>query len=315
MSTLVLIDGPNLLNDVDRYLTPAVKPEPNALRQYFLRWFDIDRLVHDTIGQTIPDYRLNGLGVVVFHSEKPLGRSSVRIAQPEADRFWGRQASGPGTSTVLVTVPGTQAEKTINCPHCSKEHVAEVKSEKGVDTSMVTYLYEALDQWDRAVLFTNDADFVPPVQALRRRGKRVFVAAAETEAVGALRRACQTFFPISGAFLERDYFMFRMLEAGGLVDQTFAAVEKRYGTVDVRFTTDGDSCPMFLLPTPDENLENALAGPMNAQGANVTWFPSTKGREGRILSGRHQLFGQAVIRHRGQFTDAAWLARWSDDPR
>jgi hypothetical protein len=37
VSTLVLIDGPNLLNDVDRYLTPAVKPEPNALRSYFVR--------------------------------------------------------------------------------------------------------------------------------------------------------------------------------------------------------------------------------------------------------------------------------------
>jgi hypothetical protein len=312
VSTLVLIDGPNLFNDVDRYLSKAAKPENNVLRTYFTNWFDIDRLVQATIGDFIPGFRLGGLGVVIFHSEKTIGRSSVRIVPPESDQFWGRQGGLPGMSTVLVTVPGVQQEKTTKCPHCKEELSTELRSEKGVDTSMVTYLYEAADQWEEVFLFTNDADFVPPVQALRRRGKRVFVAAFETTSASALRRACQSFFPIPANFLDDDYALFRLLEPNGTFDQALGIVQARYPGTHV-FSTDGGACPMYLLQNEDGNIENALVNCLGAHASRVQWLSSTKGREGRIFYRNNAQLGEAVRRHRDSFAGAHWQTIWRDD--
>lgn len=100
---------------------------------------------------------------------------------------------------------------------------------------MVTYLYEAVEQWDKAVLFTNDADFVPPILALRRRGKRVFVAAVDTIATGALKRASQTFFAIKPEFLSFDFKLFEFLQPGGAFDEAI-----RQGQVDLQYSARVD---------------------------------------------------------------------------
>jgi len=312
VSTLVLIDGPNLFNDVDRVLEKSTDPADTLRRAYFTNWFDVDRVVEATISQHVPDYRLLGLGVVIFHSDKALGRSAARLLQPATDTFWGRQSSAPGVSTILVSVPGQQPDKTTTCPHCEKEVPVEPRGEKGVDTSMVTYLYEALEQWTQAILFTNDADFVPPITALRRRGKRVFVASLPTPKVSALRRVSQSFFPIDAGLIERDFAAFRMLQPGGAFDRAFEAAAARYPGEVVQFSNDGPSCPMFLLKTRHPELEATLVGALNIAADQVAWFDSSRGREGRVFyPERHQL-GTALQRHRDAFAGAKWLERWRD---
>lgn len=75
------------------------------------------------------------------------------------------------------------------CPHCRNTLRRTV--EKGVDTSVVTDLITmSLDGLhDRAVLVTADADFVPAVEYLQRRGKKVTHLYFKT--LGSdLRKAC-----------------------------------------------------------------------------------------------------------------------------
>lgn len=76
-----------------------------------------------------------------------------------------------------------------DCPHCTTQLHRMV--EKGVDTSVVTDLITMSldDLHDRAVLVTADADFVPAVEYLQRRGKKVTHLYFKT--LGAdLRKAC-----------------------------------------------------------------------------------------------------------------------------
>jgi uncharacterized LabA/DUF88 family protein len=308
MSTLVLIDGPNIFNDVDRWFAGSSAPHDSIRREYFRDWFDLDRLVYAAIEQGgVEDFRNTGLGAVIFHSAKAVGRSSVRLSGEDADRFWGRQASVPGMSTVLVTVPGEQPERSQGtCSKCGDAVVVTSTVEKGVDTSMVTYLYEAVDQWEQAVLVTNDADFVPPVQALRRRGKSVFVVAVDAEGAGALKRACQTFFPVPPS-----------LRPGGALDRALDLVEKRNGKPsleNIHISADGRT-PFVELPVADGNVENIFSGEIREYGA-IVWSPihTRRGglnRVGHILDEpRATNFGVAAERHLDAFKGARWLERW-----
>ncbi len=277
-----------------------------------MKWFDLDRLVQATVSQrNVEDYGVHGLGIVLFHSDKAVGRGKVRLAQTELDDFWGRQAEGEGTSTVLVTVPGHQPEKAVGvCENCKKPVQTEARGEKGVDTSMVTYLYEASGQWERAILFTNDADFVPPILALRRRGKRVYVASIDTPGASALKRACQTFFPISEKFLRLDYELFKMVRPGGQLDAALHAARNTFGK-DAWVSCDGTACPVIRFEGEDGSCENAI-GDAFGDRASVTWISTNKVREGRILYNSGFRLGAPILRHRGQFQGAEWVELWRD---
>ena len=317
MSTLVLIDGPNLFNDVDRWFAASVAPHDAIRRQYFRDWFDIDRLVSATIErQGFQKYATEGLGVVVFHSDKPVGRSSVRLVQPEADTFWGRQAQGRGISTVQVTVPGYQPERSDGvCPTCSTSVSLELKTEKGLDTSMVTYLFEAAEQWQEAVLFTNDADFVPPILALRRRGKRVFVAAVDTAGTGALKRACQTFLPIPADFLAHDIALFNFLQPGSKLDEVLAKFQRDVPEeIRLQFkgvTASGPS-PLLWLHNGNGYIENFFTENLGGESV-VRWQPAQKqGAFGVLMPAKTGSFGAAVQRRLNLFAGAEWFKLWQD---
>jgi len=77
--------------------------------------------------------------------------------------------------------------------------------EKGMDTSIIVYLFETMDQWSSAVLFTNDTDFVPAVWSLRRKGKRVFCVASHIERSSPLVQSCQHFIEWNEEFLRADF--------------------------------------------------------------------------------------------------------------
>jgi hypothetical protein len=168
MGMLVVVDGPNLFNDVCRCLAPSgTAPEAKALVLEYLRdYFDVDRLVDATLSTCGVGVDPQGdLGTVIFHSQKALGDDPIRIAGTKAiTAFWNRQGSAPNTSSMLVDVPGAKQGKEV-----------------GVDTMLVVHLFETVDRWDTATVFTNDSDVVPAVWALRRKGKIVLTASPASE--------------------------------------------------------------------------------------------------------------------------------------
>lgn len=207
---LVVVDGPNVFNSVAAKL--AGISDDLTLRSYLLDWLDLDRLVLATIGvDADPE-----LGVVIFHSRKGLGRGPSRI---DADRFWGRQGANRNSSCMLVDIPGHQIETyPFQCSKCGEDNTASTQSEKGLDTSIATYLLETSGRYNSVCIFSKDVDFVPPVLSLRRHGKRVFCAVDEDGPTTALVRACQSHFSLNVPFALSDFALFRCFSTGGTLD-------------------------------------------------------------------------------------------------
>jgi len=80
-------------------------------------------------------------------------------------------------------------KEITHCPHCSKELIRTV--EKGVDTSIAIELFHfALDNvYDKAVLISNDEDFVPAIEYIQRRGNHIIHAGFKNQAF-AVKKAC-----------------------------------------------------------------------------------------------------------------------------
>ena len=80
--------------------------------------------------------------------------------------------------------------KEINhCPYCNKELIRTV--EKGVDTSIAIELFHfALDNvYDKAILISNDEDFVPAIEYIQRRGNVIIHASFKNQGF-AVKKAC-----------------------------------------------------------------------------------------------------------------------------
>jgi uncharacterized LabA/DUF88 family protein len=80
-------------------------------------------------------------------------------------------------------------KEITRCPHCSKELIRTV--EKGVDTSIAIELFHyALDHvYDKAVLISNDEDFVPAIEYIQRRGNQIIHAGFKNQGF-AVKKAC-----------------------------------------------------------------------------------------------------------------------------
>lgn len=75
------------------------------------------------------------------------------------------------------------------CPHCSKKLTRTV--EKGVDTSIAIELfhYALENRYDKAVLISNDEDFVPAIEFIQRRGNHIIHAGFKNQGL-AVKSAC-----------------------------------------------------------------------------------------------------------------------------
>jgi hypothetical protein len=211
---IIVVDGPNLYNVVGARLDGAATA--GRLKAYFSAWFDLDRLILATVGASYDP----SLGIVTFHSKRALGRGAYHLDVKETDLFWGRQGSNPNSSCVLVDIPGEQQETyAFKCDNCNHQQQQRSSSEKGVDTTITTYLLETSGRWQSVCIVSKDVDFVPPVLALRRHGKRVFCAVEESASVSALVRACQSSFPIDVGFLACDFALHEFLAPTGALDR------------------------------------------------------------------------------------------------
>lgn len=211
---LIVVDGPNLFNTVGHRLQRDGSKE--QLLSYLCTWFDLDRLILATVEAS----ENPALGIVIFHSRRALGTGSYRLDQQTQDSFWGRQGAAPNTSCIVVDIPGEQNETyEFDCKHCGKANTTTTKSEKGVDTTITTYLLETAPRWESVCIFSRDVDFVPPVLSLRRLGKKAFCAVDDVASASALVRACQSAFALDIDFLHHDFALNRFFAPGGDLDR------------------------------------------------------------------------------------------------
>jgi len=117
----------------------------------------------------------------------------------------------PGITTREVGIKGQQNEtftafcpdcgnNEIKCPKCDRSIEGTLTSEKGVDASIISYLFDTIESWDLAYVFSNDGDFAPAVIALRRKGKMVFGVGIIKSAASILTSECYQFIDLEEIF-------------------------------------------------------------------------------------------------------------------
>jgi hypothetical protein len=290
MSRLVLVDGSNMVNAAGRWLASIRPGDSSDLVQRYLRdWFDVDRFVSATIADEIDP--LHDLGIVVFHTMNRLGPESCAWTIAGRDQlmpFWSRQGSNPSCSTMHVEVPG--------------------QMEKGLDMSMAVYLFETLERWQAAFLFTDDADFVPAVWSLRRHGKRVYCAALDTSEPRPLVLACQHFYPWDVVFLFADLVLFEELQPGGGLDRFLAHENVLPKQLSLRW----DGGALLLLPEDEHNLtgyDELLTKMMGSECFRAVQHGNSL-RVEPFMGGRSLetavLVGEGLRRHADVLSKAAW---------
>jgi hypothetical protein len=280
---IIVVDGPNLYNVVGARLDGAAPA--GRLKAYLAAWFDLDRLILATVGASHDP----ALGIVTFHSKRALGRGTYHLDPKETDLFWGRQGSNPNSSCELVDIPSEQQETyAFECKKCGHPQQQRSGSEKGVDTSITTYLLETAGRWQSVCIVSKDVDFVPPVRALRRHGKQVYCAVEESAPVSALVRSCQSSFPINVAFLACDFALHEFLAPEGALDR-LALVLANEATIKFAYIvclrTTASSCAMIDISSFRYSMPEAMqksyvcAASLNlncvAYPAWIGWFNGT----------------------------------------
>ena len=203
----MFVDLPNFYSSL---LRSGIDEDRKFLRDYFLYWMDFDRLAGAIAGAFS--------GIWVFYSGERFGPSGERIEGEYLRAYVGRINALQGVTARDANIPGAQREPyRIECPKCGEETDAERKSEKGVDASLVVHLFDTMDSWDIAYLLSGDADFVPAVASLRRRGKIVVGAGFESVAP-ALVRECYHYVYLDAAFVREDVAAYTLFREGGLVE-------------------------------------------------------------------------------------------------
>lgn len=314
---LVLVDGPNLFGSVGRHLEKSLPQTAHTrIGEYLSGWFDIDRLVRQTLLRANPNEPESTLGTVIVHSNRQLGKDTFKLeAGAAVSAFWGRQAALPNTSSLVVDVPGDQQEQyPFKCDGCGTENRAKSSGEKGVDSTMIVYMFETSHQWQSVCLFSRDADFVPAVWALRRRGKRVLVAAEPQDSMTGLGRASQSFLTLALDYVLEDFGSFELLRKDGILDQWFAEVEFSGHPAGVilsgydHFVVSSKSWVSFGRVT--QLRDRAAAMPNRGYLSNFQVTKTGRQDQSAIASFR---FHSTVPMHR-IWADPAWLSRLVSDP-
>jgi uncharacterized LabA/DUF88 family protein len=190
--TALFIDLPNFYS---RLLKSGIA-EPRFLRDYFLYWLDFDLLA-----EALTD---SFSGIWVFYSGERIGPSDERVEGDYLRKYIDRINALRGVTAQNVNIPGEQREHlTVECKNCGQEQAVEWRSEKGIDASLTVHLFDTMEAWDVAYLLSGDADFVPAVASLRRRGK-IVIGAGFRDCSSALVRECFDYIDLSEAFLVKD---------------------------------------------------------------------------------------------------------------
>ena len=185
---LLFIDYWNLQLTMNEKLRGVSNPDP----RFKFDWHKLPQWLIKETSDVLGEDRGNYVGTRIYASYNPLS--------PGSSKFKG------WASTWLDRQPGIQVnlrERRIKnppkcpscyqqvgeCPHCKGRMVGS--EEKGVDTLIATEMIRLAweDTYDVAVLVTLDADFIPAVEFLDQKGKKVIQGGFPPKGQG-LAKAC-----------------------------------------------------------------------------------------------------------------------------
>jgi uncharacterized LabA/DUF88 family protein len=120
--------------------------------------------------------------------------SSRAISQ---QRFFSRLR----TSGVKLTL-GTLVERSEKCDICG--NVRHFLTEKGVDIQIAISMMRAAveDKCDVLYLLSRDADFIPAVEFVKSKSKRVFLVAPKGSKYGRLAKVCDVAIPVDQSIID-----------------------------------------------------------------------------------------------------------------
>jgi uncharacterized LabA/DUF88 family protein len=247
----LFVDLPNFYS----HLLESGLDEPRTLRDYFLDWFDFDRLARSLIRQ-------GPIPVWVFYSGQKFGPRENRIQGKHLQAFIKRIDALTGITTFDANIEGQQREAAkYQCAQCGHEGTGEWLSEKGIDASLTVHLFDTMDTWDTAYLLSGDADFVPVVRSLRRRGKIVVGAGFESRS-SALVRECYDYVDLPDRFLEQDITAYCIFKSDGLLHHWFNDdVESRRPGTPITLGVNWHMRTSFLDPA--SNIGFTAQGPID----------------------------------------------------
>lgn len=249
MQTL-FVDLPNFYSSLLR----SKVENPKLLMDYFLHWLDFDRLAGKLTGEFA--------SVWIFYGKR-FGPRTERVHEKILENYISRINSLQGVTAWDVDIRGTQREHSFyTCEKCSHHGRAEVASEKGVDASLIVRLFDTMDSWKVAYLLSGDADFVPAVEALRRRGKNVTGAGFPKATAPALIRECYNYLDLYELFIKEDFIAYQMFRdegiiwqwlnseikaSGGSFDPITLSFSWQFGYNNSSFSGHGRSCAVYLM--------------------------------------------------------------------
>lgn len=192
--------------------------DPQTIREFFLHWVDFDLLAkYLTSSQD---------DIWVFYSGEKFGPKTARVDGQYLKEFITRINSLKGVTARDVNIPGEQRETyNAECPHCHNFFDAQSVSEKGVDASLTVHLFDTIDSWDRAYILSGDADYVPAVTSLRRRGK-IVIGVGFSNASAALVRECYEYIDIT-EFMKRQMALFYIFKKEGIAEKWLTSIPKK----------------------------------------------------------------------------------------
>ena len=131
----------------------------------------------------------------------PLRQATNPDAYRGQQRFYAQLQRAPHLSVHL----GRLADRTRDeeCPNCGHRYEVRFQAEKRVDVQLATHMLAHAfdDQYDTAVLVSQDGDFVPVVQEVRRLGKAVENAEFPSRLPSHLGSACSSVIRLESALL------------------------------------------------------------------------------------------------------------------
>lgn len=136
----------------------------------------------------------------------PLRQSDNPSQYAGQQKFLSRLRQIPRFTTHLGRLVDRQRQET--CPDCSKKFSVGYQTEKGVDVQIAAHMLAfAFDnQYDRVILISQDGDFAPVVEEVRRFNKHVENADFALRLPSYLSKSCSAVVPLDAAFLASCLF-------------------------------------------------------------------------------------------------------------
>lgn len=144
--------------------------------------------------------------VHVHYYNVPLRQADNPAQYAGQQRFLSQIRSIPYFTIHLGRLVDREREET--CPGCSKEYKVRYQTEKGVDVQisshMLTFAFD--NQYDTAILVSQDGDFAPVIAEVLRLNRRAENAEFPHRLPSYLSKQCTSVIRLDAAFLQPCVF-------------------------------------------------------------------------------------------------------------